>query len=81
MGATGQLGSERAQEMKATWKTIPKAMDSLGLCCFGVRMTDLGLQNAKQAPPFLLSLFIPEYNIALLHVLFRGSFLLQCSET
>lgn len=81
MGATGQLGSERAQEMRAHWNNLSQSHGSLGLCCFGVRVTDLGLQNAKQAPPFLLSLFIPEYNTALFHVLFRGSFLLQCSES
>lgn len=54
--------------MRAHWNNYSQDMDYLGLCCFGTGVTDLGLKNATQAPPFLLSLFIPEYHTALFHV-------------
>lgn len=71
LGATRPLGSERRQESE-----VPKAA-SLGLCCFGVGASGIrDFRMLNKPPSFVLFLFLPEYNIVLFSVLFRGSLFL-----
>lgn len=80
LGATGPLGSEREQESGVPKATVPEVTASLGLCCFGVRAS--GIQDFRmlnRPPPFVLFLFLSEYNIVLFSVLFRGSLFLAAA--